>query len=308
MAFTITNPINTDGVSAVPGKDNRDLGLKLYSNMVLEAFDKKNVGRSLVTYRMITSGVSSQFLVAGEFTDADVSTHTPGADVDTKVLKYDEVDIKIEDKLYVSTIVDKLDEKLSHFDHRATLARQRSSALSDKLDKTIFTTIDAAISATPKAGQKAATVTVNTAIANATTLEEKGNAILESIFVTAGDFNKKNVPTEQRYFVTTPDNYQALVLATKSVDKDYTNGNGGIDEGSVMKISGVSIIWTNNLPGTADVEGYMLTPDAVGLVSAMEVESEGNYLPEKLGWLLTDVMAYGIGVLDTTPVGVIKSA
>lgn len=307
MAFTITNPINTGGVSAIPGEANRDLGLKLYSNMVLEAFDKKNVGRGLVTYRTISSGKSSQFIVAGEFLDTDVNIHTPGTDLDTDVLKYDEIDIKIEDKLYISTLVDTLDEKLSHFDHRATLSRQRSSALSDKLDKRIFSTIEGATTATPKAGQKAGTIIVNTVIASGTTGEDKGNALFESISEMSAEFNVKNVPMEGRVFVTNPTNYNYLTLATKTVNKDYTNNNGGIDSGEIFRIAGVQILWSNNLPATAGLEGFMFTSDVVGLVSAMEVVSESNYLPEKLSYMLTDYMAYGIGVLDTTPSGAIKS-
>lgn len=307
MSFTITNALNTDGVSAVPGKDNRANGIELYSGMMLTAFDEKNIGRGLVTTKHISKGISYQFMVAGSFVDTDVKVHTPGEDLDTTVLKYDKIQIKVDDKLYISSLVDDLDEKLSHFDERASLAKERSSVMSIKMDKRIFSEFATAITTTPKPGQKAASVVVKTEIATAATESEKGDAILEGIFALKSELRKKDV-TEELTFVMDEDNYYRLNLSQKGVNRDYTNSNGGVDSGEVLMIAGVKIVTTNHLPTTIEnTVGYMTTPATIGLVIAMDLKSESNFVAMKDSYLLTDKMAYGIGVLNPTTIGILKS-
>ena len=306
--FTPTNPINQDGVSAVPGKDNRSLGLKVYVNELFAAFTAKTIGLSLVTKKMV-SAPFAQFYLADTFTDADVTVQTPGNDVVSKVQKFGEVKIDVEDLLTIATSVHKLDEKLSHIDQRTEMAKARGNALAQKLDKEVFKTIDSAcFTATPGVGQKASSVVVNTAIASATTGEAKGDAILDGIFDLATEFDNKDVPEDGRIFVTNPANYNALVRSQKAVNRDFTNGNGGIDAGTVFKISGIVVLKSTNLPGTADVEGYLTTPRTVALAMALEPTSEADKNIRSQSWDFVDSMAYGIGVLDTTTAGVLKSA
>lgn len=319
MAFTVTNPINTDGVSAVPGASNRDLGLKLYSGEVIKAFDRKNVGLSLVKNRTISGGKSSQFIVTGQDADTDATTHTPGATVVAKVMKVDERVITITDRIYFSHFLDDLDLKLAQYDLRGELAKQAAEALSTKIDKQIFATMGwcadptTNTSAAPVADQPNATIIDQVDAGNASD-EAAGNALVGALFAANADFNTKDVPMDGRVFVTTPLNYYNIVQSTRAVDKDYTQGNGGIDEGTVMKIAGTPIIWTNHLPATVTVganatvctvDGYVIREGVMGVVKAMDVTSEANYIPQELGSLLTSYYALGMDILNPAEFGLV---
>ena len=305
-SFTTTNPINTDGASAVPGASNRALGLKLFSNEVIEAFMKKNIFLNLVTTRTISGGVSSQFIVTGKVADTDVASHTPGADVAATVFKSNERVISITDRYYYSSFLDKLDEKLAQYEIRGPLAKQHAEALSTKIDKAVALEVaDAAVNGTGVADQDTGTTITLTGYAAAATVEAKGDLIVEGLFSANSAFNAIDVPMEGRVFVTTPAAYAQVVQSQKAVNRDFTNGNGGIDSGNVLNIAGTPILWSNHLPigatgidDTSKLLGLFFTPGCVGVVKAMDITSESNYLPEKLGDLLTSYYALGMGLLN----------
>lgn len=305
VSYTPTNPTNTDGASAVPGASNRALGLKLYSNEVLTAFTRKNMFLGEVKTRTINGGISSQFITSGQAADTDAATHTPGADVAATVLKVNERVITITDRVYYSHFIDKLDEKLAQYDIRGELAKQAAEALSTKIDKQIASLImvasETAATTTQIAGH---IVDMGTKAAFAAlTTEQKGDALVESIFAANVSFDSNDVPMDGRVFVTTPQNYAYIVQSQKAVNRDFTNGNGGIDVGNVLNIAGTPIKWSNHIPArntadNADIKGLFFQSGCVGVVKAMDITSESNYLPEKLGDLLTSYYALGMDVLE----------
>lgn len=305
MAFTPTNPINTDGASAVPGASNRALGLKQYSGEVLTAFDRMNMFLGKVKTRTISGGVSAQFITTGMAADTDAATHTPGADVSASVLKVSERTITITDRIYYSHFIDKLDEKLAQYDLRGELAKQAAEALSTKIDKEIANKIMVAsetAATSTQIGGHIVSVGTKAAFAALTT-EQKGDAIVESLFDANVAFNAADVPMDGRGLVTTPANYAYIVQSQKAVNRDFTNGNGGIDTGKVMNIAGTPIEWSNHLPtrntaNNADLLGLFFQSGCVGVVKAMDITSEANYIPEKLGDLLTSYYALGMDVLE----------
>ena len=304
-SFTPTNPINTDGASAVPGSSNRALGLKTYSGEVLTAFTRQNMFLDMVKTRTINGGISAQFITTGQAADTDAATHTPGSDVAASVLKVSERTISITDRIYYSHFIDKLDEKLAQYDLRGELAKQAAEALSTKIDKQIAGQImiasETAATTTQIAGH---IVSVGTKAAFAAlTTEAKGDALVEALFDSNVAFNAADVPMDGRGLVTTPQNYAYIVQSQKAVNRDFTNGNGGIDSGNVMNIAGTPIKWSNHLPtrntaDSADLLGLFFQTGCVGVVKAMDITSEANYIPEKLGDLLTSYYALGMGILE----------
>lgn len=306
--MAVTNPINTNGVSAVPGEDNRALQLKEYTERVYAEFTTANIGMGLITTQTTDTGLA-QFYISDTFSDADVNTHTPGTDATASVQKFDEVIVKVGDLQYLTSHYHELDKALSYIDAESEMARSRGAGLSQKIDKAIFTTIDSATSVAPKAGQSASSVVVNTAITGGATPEDKGDAIFDSIFDGVTALQEKNVNTMDIVFVTTVKNYNLLVRAQKAVNADYTSGaNGGVDSGKIMEVAGVKILASNNLPGTADVEGYLFTPRVVAFAQPNRlVKSELNYDYNKFHWVMSDKVAYGLTVLDPTVLCVIKS-
>ena len=293
--------------------------LKVFSGEVLKAFDQKNIGLKNVKTRTITNGRSAQFPVIGKANDTDVLAHTPGDDVTPNVIDFAEKVITIDQRYYYSLFLDDFETKMIHFEYRGELAKQMAEALSTKIDKAIFNGILKAVDTTPVAGQESGTVILNTDTANSDA-EVAGDAIVESIFEASAAFNAKDVPEMGRVFITTPQNYYKLVQSGKAVNRDFTGGNGGIDTGKVFTIAGVPIYWSNHIPttytadldgdGTAEdhtVQGLFFTPDAYGVVKLMDITSESNYIPEKLGYLLTSYYALGMDVLNPGAAGVIVS-
>ena len=317
-SYTPTNPIGTDGASG-----DRTLGIKLYSNEVLTYFARKNMFLDMVKTRTINGGISSQFIVTGQASDTDAASHTPGADVAATVLKANERVITITDRVYYSHFVDKLEEKISQYEIRDELAKQAAEALATKIDKAVAKEIVKAVTAgavdaavpvltAGVAGQKTGSIITATGYTAATTTEAKGDKIVEALFEANADMNGKDVPEDGRTFITTPLNYAQIVQSQKAVNRDFTNGNGGIDTGNVLNIAGTPIKWSNHLPiGDATLDpnskllGLFFQSGCVGVVKAMDITSESNYLPEKLGDLLTSYYALGMGLLEPARASVI---
>ncbi len=239
--------------------------------------------------------------------DSDVATHTPGADVSTTDMPDNERVILIEDLQYVSTLVDNYEEKMAHFEIRGELAKRSGEALATKIDKQVFTTVLAATQAAGVAAQPDGFEVNNDDIIDGATAEAKGDAILATIFAAKAHLEANDV-TGDPIFVTDPINYFNVVQSAKAVNRDFNDGgNGSISKGNVIQVAGISIVMSNHFgkDTTVDVggtnkklQGLLFTSDAVGVVKLMDVSSESNYIPEKLGTLMTSTYALGMGVLN----------
>ena len=289
------------------GADRKALNLKVYSGEVLYAFDKKNIGLDLVKVRTIENGKSSQFVVTGNISDSAVQTHNPGDDVSTTNMKDNERVILIEDLQYVSTFVDNYEEKMAHFEIRGELAKRAGEALAVKIDKQVFKTVLDATQSVGVAAQPDGYEINNDTIANGATAEEKGDAIIDTIFAAKAHLESNDV-TGEPIFVTDPINYYNLVQSAKAVNRDFNGGdNGSIAKGNVIEIAGIKVVMSNqfgkdtavDVGGTnKKLQGLMFTSDAVGVVKLMDISSEANYIPEKLGTLMTSTYALGMGILN----------
>jgi len=287
--------------------DRKALNLKVYSGEVLSAFDKKNIGLDLVKVRTIANGKSSQFVITGNISDSAVATHTPGDDVSTTGMLDNERVILIEDLQYVSTFVDNYEEKMAHFEIRGELAKRAGESLAVKIDKQVFTTVLAATQATGVAAQPDGFEVNNDDITGGADAEAKGDAILDAIFTAKAHLESNDV-TGDPIFVTDPTNYYNIVQSAKAVNRDFNDGgNGSIAKGNVIEIAGIKVVMSNQFGKntTVDVggtnkylQGLLFTSDAIGVVKLMDVSSESNYIPEKLGTLMTSTYALGMGILN----------
>jgi len=286
MAYTTSNPNFDFGGAA----GNKDLALKIFSGEVLTAFSSKNVFLPLVNTRTINSGKSAQFPVIGNLAvGSDVKTHTPGDDVTPSSIGSNEQVITIDARKYASVFVDDYEEAMSHYEVRGQYSTEIGNVLAKKVDQAVITQLDACATATPKIGQP----TVNADLALGTTLTT--NELVEAIFDAAATMDAKDIAGD-KVCVITPEAYYNLVQSDKAVNRDWTNGNGGIDSGNVFKIAGIPIMTSNNIP--SGMWGYIFTPHAVGVVKLLDIKSEANYIPEKLGTLMVSSYAMGEGVLN----------
>ena len=231
-------------------------------------------------------------IVTGEASEADIQTHVRGEEVINKVLANDEVTITVSTRYVHSHFLDTLDEKLAQYEVRGELAFQSGQVLATKIDKDVFKMIGNDVPAmTPLPGQKAAGTVVATGYAAATDAET----------------NAKNVTMEPTVMVA-PEDYYNIVQSTRGVNADWTNGNGGIDSGTVRQIAGFSIGWTNHLDKVtnATLIALVYTPDVAGVVKAMDIQSESNYDFRRLGYQLTSFYALGMAPLNPTGLEVIN--
>jgi hypothetical protein len=300
--------ITANGITQIESAgDRKALNLKVYSGEVLNAFDKKNIGLDLVKVRSISNGKSAQFVVTGNISDTAVQTHNPGDDVSTTTMPDNERVILIEDLQYVSTFVDNYEEKMAHFEIRGELATRSGEALSVKIDKQVFATVLAATQATGIAAQPDGFEINNDLIVTGADAEERGDAIIDTIFAAKAHLESNDV-TGDPIFVTDPINYYNLVQSAKAVNRDFNGGdNGSIAKGNVIEIAGIKVVMSNQFgkDTTVDIggtdkklQGLLFTSDAVGVVKLMDISSESNYIPEKLGHLMTSSYALGMGILN----------
>jgi len=300
--------ITANGITQIESAgDRKALNLKVYLGEVLNAFDKKNIGLDLVKVRTIANGKSAQFVVTGNISDTDVQTHNPGDDVSTTGMPDNERVILIEDLQYVSTFVDNYEEKMAHFEIRGELAKRSGEALAVKIDKQVFKTVLNATQATGVAAQPDGFEINNDLIVTGSDAEAKGDAIIDTIFAAKAHLEANDV-TGDPIFVTDPINYYNLVQSAKAVNRDFNSGdNGSIAKGNVIEIAGIKVVMSNqfgkdtavDVGGTdKKLQGLLFTSDAVGVVKLMDISSESNYIPEKLGHLMTSSYALGMGVLN----------
>ena len=300
--------ITANGLTQVENAgDRKALNLKVYSGEVLNAFDKKNMALDLVKVRTISNGKSSQFVVTGSISDTAVATHTPGDDVSTTVMPSNERVILIEDLQYVSNFVDNYEEKMAHFEIRGELAKRSGEALAVKIDKQVFATVLAASQATGIAAQPDGFEINNDVITSGATAEAKGDAIIDTIFAAKAHLEANDV-TGDPIFVTDPINYYNVVQSAKAVNRDFNGGdNGSIAKGNVIEVAGIKIVMSNQFGKDTSVtvgaaqkklQGLLFTSECMGVVKLMDVSSESNYIPEKLGTLMTSTYALGMGILN----------
>jgi len=215
--------------------------------------------------------------------------------------------ILIEDLKYVSNFVDNYEEKMAHFEIRGELAKRSGEALAVKIDKQVFATVLAASQATGIAAQPDGFEINNDVITSGATAEAKGDAIIDTIFAAKAHLEANDV-TGDPIFVTDPINYYNVVQSAKAVNRDFNGGdNGSIAKGNVIEVAGIKIVMSNQFGKDTSVtvgaaqkklQGLLFTSECMGVVKLMDVSSESNYIPEKLGTLMTSTYALGMGILN----------
>lgn len=130
------------------------------------------------------------------------------------------------------------------------------------MDKHVLQTIvQAATTSTAKPASE--TDRVGTVITNAditgSAMESDADDLIEAIFAAAEALDEKNVPEEGRVVYVKPDSYYRLANSSKVINVDFGNaGNGSTASGKVMRVAGIDIVKTNNLPQSNITAAWML--------------------------------------------------
>lgn len=297
--MTVTAPGQIDGAGS-----RTALFLKVYAGEVLAAFTESNLAMSRSTVRTISSGRSAQFPATWKSTAA---YHTPGDMIVGQNINSNERVITIDDMLVSSLFLADIDEAMNHYEVRGEYSKQAGAALARALDKNILQVglLAARASATVSGGNGGTVITDANSKTNA-------DALVSSLFEAAQALDEKDVPEGDRFAFLKPDQYYLLVnSSSKLIHADYNpSPNGSVGGGKVLKVAGLEIVKTNNLPSTnvntgpAAYQGNFTTTSALvmhrsaaGTVKLIDLSVESQYMLQNLGTLVVAKLAVGHGIL-----------
>lgn len=238
-AFTPTRP----GIADNTG-DAKALFLKQFGGEVLTAFSETNVAMSRHSVRTISSGKSAAFPALWKGTAA---YHTPGAELTGSVVLGNERVINIDDLLVADRFIADIDQAMNHWDYSAPIARDIGMSLARTFDQHVLRNfiLAARAAATVSGGNGGTVLTAATAGTSA-------DVLVAAAFDAAQAFDEKDVPENDRYLFVKPEQYYLLVNdSSKLINRDYGNdGNGSTKDGLVMRVAGLEIVKSNNIPQT----------------------------------------------------------
>lgn len=225
------------------------LFLKVFSGEVLTAFEETNVMKNLHLMRTITEGKSASFPATWK---ATARYHTPGNPIlGSSKIKANERVIKIDDLLIADTTIYHLDEAKLHYDVRSIYSAQLGAALARAFDqKTMRVLVLAARAASTinEDGSNSPAAPGGTILKN-TSCATDGEILAGMMFGANQVFDEKDVPENERYVILRPAQYYLMAQTTKVLNRDW-GGAGVYADGTVLKVGGLSIIKSNNVPST----------------------------------------------------------
>ena len=221
------------------------------------------------------NGSTARFQVIGKGT---ANTKTRNGDVTAMELVHTNVEATMAD-YYAPEYIDKLDELKININERQAVAQSAAAALGRKTDEIIITAMDAGANAT--------------AIADATGALVKADLL--TLFET---FGTADVPEDgQRYLAMSPAGFADLFSITEFASSDFVGPqNLPFAGGMTMKeFLGFKIFSTSAVAGG---KNFAYHTSAVGLGINSDVQTELNYVPQKVAHLATSMMSMGSVVID----------
>lgn len=291
--------------------DQNALFLKLFSGETLTAFETVNTALERTMVRTIANGKSAMFPVFGK---ASAAYHAAGTELTGSSITGNERIITIQDLLVSHVFIASIEEAKTSYEVRSIYAKEIGIALANQMDKHIYQMLvknARESAATPQAaGQQITDLDFNT----------NGASAAASIYAAARLLDEANVPAEDRYAAVSPQAYYSMVSDTTAavINRDF-GGSGSYADGKVLKIAGIEIIKTNQLPSTnltsgvgigsivgsggglggnfSTTVGCVWHKSAIGTVKLLDLSTEIEYSARHQGTLLVAKYAAGHGVL-----------
>jgi len=276
--------------------------LEVFSGMVLEAFDRKQVTMDRHMVRTIKDGFSAQFPVIWK---ATASAHTPGAEITGQVIRHGEKTIPIEFLLIADVFIANIDEARLHYDVRAPYAHQLGQALANAADANVFRSLylgsevaaDAVLTGHPGGSQITdASMATSAAILKA------------AIFDAAEDLDDRDVPSDDRFLAVKPAQFYLLLQDGEFINRDYA-GEGSKSRAALPWASDLQVLKSNNIPVSTDTSNTNVptalrgtfTPyvaavwhkSAAGTVKLLDLKVESEYDIRRQGTLVVAKYAMG---------------
>jgi len=223
-----------------------------------------NVSGSTVRFQKIGAGTAN--------------TKSRNGDVTTMELVHTYAEATMAD-YYAPELIDKLDELKININERQAVAQSAAAALGRKTDEILTTAMDAG--------------------ANSTQIHDTSSALekadLLSLFET---FGNEDIPEDgQRYLAMSPAGFADLYGINEFASSDFVGPqNLPYAGGMTMKeFLGFKIFSTSAVAGG---KNFAYHTSAVGLGINSDVQTELNYVPEKVSHLATSMMSMGAAVID----------
>jgi len=304
VTMTRTGQANSTGSSTA-------LYLKVYAGEVLTAFETASVTMDKHVIRSISSGISAQFPLVWKssasygYINASGNTGTLAQTLTGTAINKNEKVISIDGLLLADHFVNNLDEAMSHFDVRSIYAKEAGIALGTQWDKNVLQqTVKGARSSTLITGGNGGSV--QTAAGYGTT----GSTLAAGMFDAAQTLDENNVPENDRYMYVKPAQYYLMAETTAVLNRDW-GGSGVYSEGTVLKVAGIHIVKTNNLPTTNITGGTVTTHEddfsttvgavthkgAVATVKLLNLAVESEYSLKEQGHWVVAKYAMGHGFI-----------
>ena len=304
----------TGATNPLVGSDSTDTLTRDIHAGVLEHLQRPTVIFNTIFKQNGTGGTGLRYVIEGkEDTDnTDVASYaTSGTQINVSNGTQDEIVINFDRPQYTARRVDGWDEAVTSWDVMSMQGRQIESKMLNAIDRKAVAAIEAATTTTGLVGNGDGTVVVNTAlpggVAAGATAAAHGNAIAESIYAAAAAI-RGNDDFGDLYIALNPTNYSYVVQSDRATNKDFTNGNGGFDEGKVYEVGGVMIIQTNNMPATAGLIGLVYGMEAAGAAILWDLKTkivdDPDYLDAKR---IQSYFSNGMGSLRCQSAAAIKN-
>jgi len=285
------------------------LFLKVFAGEVLTAFDTDNIALGRTQVRTISNGKSASFPRSGLI---GARYHVPGTEILGQTMNHNEVVITIDNLLISDAFIANIDEAKNHYDVRSIYSTEVGRSLAKQMDKHIFQAgVLTARASNVVTGLPGGSVITQAAAPDAT----DGLKLAANLFAAAQKLDENNVPEDGRTAYFRPAQYYALAQSTAVINKDW-GGAGAYADGKVLRVAGIEIVKTNNLPGAvvaggtvgagtsdryagdfAKTLGLVAHSSAVGTVKLLDLAMEGAYDIRRQGTLLVAKYAVGHGGL-----------
>ena len=305
LTMTRTGQANSAG-------DSSALFLKVYAGEVLTAFEQASVTMDKHVIRSISSGISAQFPLVWKtaateyaYINGSGNTGTTGIELDGTIIHKNEKVISIDGLLIADHFVNNLDEAMSHFEVRSIYAKEAGIALGTQWDQNVLQQgVLGARSATLVTGGNGGSVLTNAGYGTT------GSTLGSGLFDAAEQLDENNVPENDRYMYVRPAQYYLMAETTNLINRDW-GGSGVFAEGEVMKVAGIHIVKTNNLPISNISSGQVTTHDgnfsttkalvmhksSVATVKLLNLAVETEYSIKNQGWIIVAKYAMGHGFI-----------
>lgn len=292
--------------------DSQALFMKVFSGEVLTAFEKATQALQRTQMRVISNGKSAQFPATGR---QSAAYHTPGTEILGNNVSQAEQIITIDQLLVSAAFIADIDDAMNHYDVRSIYSKESGLALAYQMDANILQAgVLAARAANPITGLPGGTSLIN---AN---YRLDSTTLAGGLYSAAQAFDENAIPETERTAYFRPAQYYLLAQNTTAINTLY-GGNGSYADGTVVRIAGIELVKSLQLPVTnvttgpakyavnaSTTAGLVMHKQAVGTVKLMDLSMQAAYDIRRQGTLIVARYAVGHGVLRPDAAVELKTA